>query len=199
MVAKIGYLRISRPEKQNPESQRKALQEQNCERIFEDYGSGSIPPTKRKAYSDMLVFLKEHQECKHIVMSEWSRLGRTVPESLEQILNLMKQDIEITSLSPSEKCINDIPSAFRFAVISLMLGSAQAEREHLIERTRRGMDNARSKGKICGRPPAKIDFGKVADMMDKYHLREKQAVRVLGYSESTYYKYKRAQKEAKTQ
>ena len=192
-ITKVGYIRISNAEKQDPESQRKLMVGMGItdSNIFTDFGSGSVEPMKRKAYRTMIAFVNEHPTITEIVMSEYSRLGRTVVESLSEFLNLTKRGIKITSLSKTEDTINNIPLAFQPAVIGLMMASAQGEREHIIERTRWGLDNARSKGKKLGRPRVEIDFNKLKETMDKYGLKELQAMRVLGLNPTTVYKRKR--------
>jgi putative DNA-invertase from lambdoid prophage Rac len=193
---KVGYIRISNPEKQNVASQRKLMIDQGipADRIFEDYGSGGVEPMKRAAYKEMSIYLKEHPEITDVVMSEYSRLGRTVVESLHELLSVIRRGIKVSSLSQSEKMINDIPAMWQPAVISLMMGSAQSEREHIKERTRWGLEAAKERGKKLGRPIVKIDFSKIDENMKKYNLKEAQAVRVCGYKPGTFYRAKRGLK-----
>ena len=111
-------------------------------------------------------------------------------------MNFNRKGIKITSLSKIEESINNIPGAFQPAAISLMMGAAQVEREHIKERTRWGLENARQRGKKLGRPSVTIDFSKIHECMEKYNLKEKQAIRVCGYSESSVYKAKKKMKES---
>lgn len=192
-VTKIGYIRISNKDKQDPGSQMKLMRDLGIEdqHIFIDFGSGSVTPMQRKEYKTMMAFIGEHPTVKEIVMSEYSRLGRTVVESLTEFLNICKKGIKITSLSKSEETINSIPPAFQPAAISLMMASAQTERDHIRERTTWGLAAAREKGKKLGRPRVDIDFEKLQETMDKYNLKELQAARVLGINGTTLYKRKR--------
>lgn len=193
-MSKIGYVRVSRPD-QNPESQSKLLQEMgiNENLIFLDVGiSGKIRPEDRPAFKKMVAAINESQgQIDEIVFSEFSRLGRTVEDSLLALLGLKRSGIKISSLSTHEKFINDLPSDLQPTVLSAMLYSATLERKHNNERTAWGLANARAKGKALGRPEVVVDFNKVKEIQTKYNLKEKQAVRVAGYVESTYYKKKR--------
>jgi putative DNA-invertase from lambdoid prophage Rac len=158
--------------------------------IFEDHGSGATEPRKRTEYIRLLKFIDEN-EVDELIISEYSRIGRTVVDSLIELLQLVKRGLKVSSLAVHEDMINSIPPEFQPGVIGLMMGSAQKERERIRERTRWGLDNAREKGKTLGRPSVEIDFNKVNETMVKYNLKERQAVRVIGYKESTFYAAKR--------
>lgn len=201
-MTKIGYVRVSR-EDQDPNSQVKLMQDRGIavEDIFIDIGiSGATKPEKRPTFIKMLKRIDEKKDVDEIVFSEFSRIGRTVDDSLMAIIPLKQKGITIRSLSSHEAFINDLPGDLQPVVISAMLYAATMEKKHNNERTRWGIDNARAKGKKIGRPPVIINLQKVKDTMEEYNLKEKQAARVCGYCESTFYKYKNRQlKENKTE
>lgn len=190
---KVAYIRISDERKQDAASQRKLAMDMGVlpEHIFEDHGSGGIEPMKRTEFVKLRKFIDEHPDVDELIISEYSRIGRSVWASLKQLAELITRGIKITSLSANEKMINSIPPSFQPAVIALMAGAAQEERDRIRERTRWGLENAKAKGKVLGRPTVSIDFEKVKETMAKYNLREAQAIRVLGYADSTYYKAKK--------
>ena len=195
-MQRIGYVRISRPEKQDPASQIKQMQ---ClgigmDDIYIDLSSGSIPPLKRPQYQRMIERL-DQGNVNELVVSEFSRIGRSVTESLTEVLAIQKRKIKITSLSESEKQVNTFPMDMQPVMISMMMYSASLERLHLKERTKWGMSNARvngtRSGKPIGRPVVQIDIQAVKNLMADKHLKEAQAVRVLGYKPRTYYAKKK--------
>lgn len=194
---KIGYVRISRPESQDPASQIKLMQDQEIimDNIFIDSASGSITPQKRPAYGNMIKRLNKG-DVDTLVVSEFSRIGRTVQESLMEILTIQKMNIKIVSLSKSESMINELPVGLQPVIISAMMYSAQLERDHIRERTKWGLNNARingtRSGKPMGRPIVDIDFAAVKKLMDEKYLKEAQAIRVLGIKPRTYYAKKKA-------
>jgi DNA invertase Pin-like site-specific DNA recombinase len=195
---KVGYVRISNEKVQDAASQRKLLADMGVEqeRIFEDHGSGAVEPKKRTEYQKLILFLDNHAgEVDELIFSEYSRLGRSVVESLMELLTLMKSNIKISSLSKHENMINNIPPTWQPAVLSLMLGAAQNERDHIKERVRWGMENAKANGtksgKKIGRPEVPIDMQKIKDIMVKYNLKEAQAIRVAEIKPSTFYAKKK--------
>jgi len=194
-MSKIGYVRVSKSE-QDPSSQVKLMQDlgMKIEDIYIDAGvSGVIKPEQRPVFKQMLVKINETKDIDEIVFSEFSRIGRNVEDSLMTLLTLKQKGIKITSLSKHESFINELPSDLQPTLLSAMAFAASIERNHTRERTMWGQSVARAKGKKIGRPTVIVDLQKVKDIMNKYHLKEKQAARVCGYCESTFYKYKNRQ------
>ena len=196
----IGYVRISRPESQDPASQIKLMQERGIEldNVYVDMASGSIPPKKRPSYAKMLHFLNKGG-VSELVVSEFSRIGRSVQESLMEVLEIQQRGIKIISLSKSESMINELPVGLQPVIISAMMYSAQLERDHIRERTRWGLENARKMGKKIGRPRVTIDFDAVRKLMDDKFLKEAQAIRVLGIKSRTFYAAKKSARKKEAQ
>lgn len=201
----IGYVRVSREKTQDPASQIKLIQDQNIpmEDIFIDTISGAISPMQRPAYQKMMERIKQG-DVEELVCSEYSRIGRTIIESLSEVLAILKLGIKIRSLSKREERINEYPTvAMQLIAVVLALDSAQQEREHIKERTKWGMQNAKAKGtksgKPIGRPTKPVDFDAVAKLVQEKFLKEKQAIRVLGINESTFYKAKKHAKQKAVQ
>jgi putative DNA-invertase from lambdoid prophage Rac len=188
----LGYVRISRPESQDPASQIKLIQERGIvvDDIFVDAASGVVPPLKRPSYAKMMARIEEGG-ISELIVSEFSRIGRTVQESLMEVLSIQKRGIKIISLSKSESMINDLPVGLQPVIISAMMYSAQLERDHIRERTKWGIENAKLKGKKIGRPQVVVDFDGVKKMMEEKFLKEAQAIRVLGIKPRTYYAAKK--------
>lgn len=196
-MSKIGYVRVSR-EDQDPSNQIKLMQDMGMQQtdIFIDVGvCGATKPEQRPMFKQMVARINGDKNVDEIVFSEFSRIGRTVDDSLLTLLTLKQRGIKITSLSSHEAFINDLPSDLQPTIISAMMYSASIERHHIRERTKWGLNAAKEKGKLIGRPKVIIDLQKVQDTMAKYNLKEKQAARVCGYCEATFYKYKKRQQE----
>lgn len=193
----IGYVRISNPEKQDPASQIKLMQDRGIAMmdIFVDGASGGIEPLKRPAYRKMIDRLAVG-DVTELVVSEFSRIGRTVHESLMEVLSIQQRHIKIQSLSETEKFINELPIDMQPILISAMMYSASLERKHIKERTKWGMDNAKEKGtksgNPIGRPTVKVDFEAVKKLVEEKDLKEAQAIRVLGIKARTFYAAKKA-------
>jgi len=192
----IGYVRISNPEKQDPASQVKLMQDREIviEDIFIDMASGTIPPLKRPQYKKMIDRISKG-DITELVVSEFSRIGRTVNESLMEVLSIQQKHIKIQSLASTEKFINELPVDMQPILISAMMYSASLERKHISERTKWGMDNAKEKGTKSGipigRPKVEVDFEAVRKLVEEKNLKEAQAIRVLGIKARTFYAAKK--------
>jgi DNA invertase Pin-like site-specific DNA recombinase len=192
-MAKIGYVRVS-SDKQDPASQVKLMQDMGIltKDIFVDTAiSGATKPETRPSFKSMIKRIDDGKDVDELVFSEFSRIGRTIDDSLMALIPIKQRGITIRSLSSSEKFINELPGPLQTFMISGMMYIATMEKQHNNERTKWGIENARANGKIIGRPTKVVDFAKIKEAMEKYNLKEKQAVRVCGYSESTFYKAKR--------
>ena len=197
-MTSIGYVRISNEKKQDPTSQIKLMLDQGIEmkNIFVDMGTGASIPSTRESYIKMTERLKAG-DVTELVFSEYSRIGRDVIESLGAVLDIMRsfKDTKLRSLASSEKDINDYPIEMQFILIMFGMGAAKRERDHIKERTQWGMDNAKAKGtrsgKAIGRPTVSFDYAAVDLLVKEKNLKEAQAIRVLGYKPSTYYKAKK--------
>ena len=200
-MVSIGYVRISNEKKQDPASQIQLMLNQGIDmkNIFVDMGSGATIPSTRESFIRMTERLKAG-DVDELVFSEYSRIGRDVVESLGAVLDIMRsfKETKLRSLSSTEKDINDYPIDMQFVLIMFGMGAAKRERDHIRERTKWGMDNAKAKGtrsgKAIGRPLVMFDYAAIQKLMDEKKLKEAQAVRVLGYKPSTYYKAKRVMK-----
>lgn len=200
MLRKIGYVRISKEESQDPASQIKLMQDLGIliDDIFIDMASGAVPPLKRPQYKKMIDCISKG-DITELVVSEFSRIGRTVNESLMEVLSIQQRKILITSLSEHEKMINTFPVDAQPILISMMMYAASLERKHISERTKWGMENAKAKGtrsgKPIGRPTVSIDFDAIKKLVEEKNLKEAQAIRVLGIKPRTFYAAKKHAKQ----
>lgn len=139
----LGYARVSR-EDQNLELQLDALTRAGCERVFRD--KQSAVNGIRPGLADALSHLREGD-----VFMVWKldRLGRTVKDLTEMVGDLERRGIHFKSLT--DQIDTSTPMGrFFFHVMSAL---AQMERELLIERTQAGLEAARRRGRVGGRPP----------------------------------------------
>lgn len=160
---KIGYVRVSRDD-QNIQNQCRILEGAGIPRdlIFVDKGiSGTVPPQKRPGFRAMLQHIKDSGGIRFLYVFELSRLGRTLIETLTTIEDLEARGILVWSLSPAEGFTRSDDKSIRSLLISILSWVAQRERENLVERTKAGLDRARSEGKTLGRPRRPIDWSKV--------------------------------------
>ena len=137
----IGYARVSTQD-QNLELQFDALNKSGCKKIFEDRVSGSR--ADRPGLNKLLEMLREGDT---LVVWKLDRLGRSVKNLVDLVVELHKRGVQFKSLTDS---IDTGTPAGRF-FFHIMASLAQMERELTIERTRAGLEVARQLGRKGGR------------------------------------------------
>lgn len=142
MDMKIGYARVSTTD-QNTDLQREALKRAGCEQIFEDQVSGAVK--KRPGLEKALSLIGAGDV---LVVWRLDRLGRSLPHLIEVIGALGERGAGFRSLTESI----DTTTAGGRLVFHMMGALAEFERSLIQERTKAGLDAARSRGVKGGRP-----------------------------------------------
>jgi len=138
----IGYARVSTTE-QNPALQLDALEAAGAVRVFTDFFSGAS--TERPELTKCLDYLQPGN-----VLAVWrvDRLGRSVPHLVSTVTALAARGVEFRSLTESI----DTTTAGGELVFTIFAALAQMERRILSERTYAGLEAARARGRVGGRP-----------------------------------------------
>ncbi len=143
----IGYARVSTDE-QNLEAQTDALKEVGAERIYSDRMSG----TKRNR-PELDRLLDQLREDDVVVVAKYDRLARSLRDLLDIIEAIKKRGAGFRSLAED---IDTTTPAGRL-IFHVFASVAQFERERISERTREGLEAARRRGRVGGRPSALSD------------------------------------------
>jgi DNA invertase Pin-like site-specific DNA recombinase len=138
----LGYARIS-TQHQDLDSQRHRLVEAGAIKIFEDVISGRI--FDRPGLEGLIAYARPEDL---LCVVRLDRLGRSLKELLETVEYLKKRNIGLMSLE--EKI--DTSSAAGELVFHVFGAIAHFERRLIAERTKEGINAARLKGKVPGRP-----------------------------------------------
>jgi DNA invertase Pin-like site-specific DNA recombinase len=156
-LVRIGYARVS-TEDQNLALQYDALNEAGCMRIFEDQGISAVGKV-RPGFQAALDALAPGDV---FVIWKMDRAFRSLRHALDILEQFERRGIEFLSLTdqldtttPMGKCMYQIRNAF-----------AELERTLISERTKAGMEAARKRGSILGRP-RKLTPKQVAAAVDK--------------------------------
>ena len=133
--------------------------------IFEDSGvSGNISPQDRFGFQQLLEYIRTH-DVERLYISEISRIGRTMRETLNTIATLEEDmGVQVFSTSPRESWLNTTDPSIRSLILSIFAWTSEWELRILIQRTKAGLERARREGKHIGRPQETIDWGKVRKM-----------------------------------
>lgn len=140
----IGYARVS-TEEQQLDAQNAALREAGAERIFADKISGS--KRKRPELNKMLEQLRSGDV---VLVTKYDRLARSLADLLEIVAQIEAAGAGFRSLAED---IDTTTPAGRL-VFHVFASIAQFERERIRERTMEGLEAARKKGRVGGRPSA---------------------------------------------
>jgi DNA invertase Pin-like site-specific DNA recombinase len=150
--AVLGYARVSRTD-QNLERQFDALTEAGCTRIFQDHGvSGS--QESRAGLDEMLEYARPGDV---IVVHALDRLGRNTRSLLALVESLRERHISLRILTLGV----DTGTPAGVMVLSVMASLAALEKAILVERVHSGLEAARRRGRVGGRPPSLSEERKI--------------------------------------
>lgn len=177
----IGYARVSTKD-QNLERQTDELKRAGCEKIFLEKISGT--KRNRPEFDKMFEVLRSGDI---IVVNELTRISRSTKDLVEIVETCKSLGVEIKSLKESWL---DTTSAHGKLLFTIFAGLAEFERDLISERVKSGLNAARSRGRLGGRP--KIDPEKVEMALKMYNSKEytiKQILNATGISKFTLYNY----------
>lgn len=140
----IGYARVS-TDQQRLDAQNDVLTATGVERIFSDQSSGS-----RRARPELDRMLDQLRSGDVVVVTKYDRLARSLRDLLEIVDLIQKAGAGFKSLAED---IDTTSPAGRL-VFHVFASIAQLERERISERTREGLEAARKRGRVGGRPRA---------------------------------------------
>lgn len=177
-MAKIGYARVSTRD-QNLDSQIDMLKTVGCDRIFSEKVSGR--KFKRTELDNCLDYLRDDDT---LVITKLDRLGRTTKQLIELSQHLEDNgiDLEIIDMNINTK------DAMGKMFFTMMSGFAELEANLLSERTKKGLESARSRGRVGGRP--RINQEKVNMIVSLYHSKTytiNEIMKMTGVSKGTIY------------
>jgi DNA invertase Pin-like site-specific DNA recombinase len=140
----IGYARVS-TDKQNLDAQIDALEGAGAEKIFSEKITG-----KTKERPELNKMLEHVREGDVVVVSKYDRLARSLRDLLDIVEAINKRGVEFRSLAED---INTASPAGRL-IFHVFASISEFERERIAERTKEGLEAARIRGRIGGRPSA---------------------------------------------
>lgn len=183
-MAKIGYARVSTKE-QNLDLQLDALKAEGCERIFQEKESGRNDD--REELAACLDYLRPGDT---LVVYKLDRLGRSTAKLVNLVDDLNKREIMFSSVTDKI----DTSSAMGKAMLTILSAFAQLEADLIKERTRDGLEAARARGRVGGRPSQ--DSDKLAQAL-KLHASKQYTINEIrdmtGVSKSVLYRALQAQ------
>ena len=180
----IGYARVSKNE-QNLDLQRDALIKAGCQakNIFTDKVTGT--KAERKGLEQALSHLRQGDT---FVVWRLDRLGRSLKHLIETVTKLQAQGIAFQSITENI----DTSTATGQLVFHIFGALAEFERNLIRERSIAGLEAARARGRVGGRPKLNTSSSKVA-MAKKLYADKTTDIsdicKTLNISRATLYRY----------
>jgi len=170
---KIGYARVSTQE-QILDLQLDALKKAGCETIFTDKVSGI--KVYKPEFEKLLLYA---QETDTIIIWKLDRLGRSTKQLIELVEMLGKRGINLISLNDPI----DTTSPSGVLVFQIFCALAEHERNLIVQRTKAGLQSARARGRMGGRPQGlAVKYQKVAPAVkDLYVAGQKSTTEIMQY------------------
>lgn len=150
----IGYARVSTQD-QKLDGQLDALHDAGCEKVFQDVASGAR--SDRPGLAEAIEYARPGDT---LVCLKLDRIARSLPHLVGMMNDLEIREVGFRSLSEDL----DTTSPGGRLVFHIFGAIAHFERDLIRERTRTGLDAARRRGRVGGRPRAmttqKLDAAK---------------------------------------
>lgn len=159
-ITRIGYARVSTLD-QSLDSQIDMLKENNCERIFSEKVSGR--KERRTELDKCFDYLRSGDT---LVITKLDRLGRTTKQLIELAQELEERNIELHILDTNINTNTAMGKMF----FTMMSAFAELEANLLSERTKKGLESARARGRKGGRPPINEEIKELVRKL--YYSRE---------------------------
>lgn len=176
----FGYIRVSTTA-QNIDRQLDALSNAGAERLFIDKITGT--KANRPKLTEMFAQLRQGDI---VVVTELSRFGRSVKDLFALIEQLEKMGVEFKSLKETI----DTTTPYGKFFFTVNCAFSQLQRDIIVENSKDGLNSARARGHVGGRPPA--DTKAVEKAIKLYNSKThslKEIQEVTGISKNTLYKY----------
>ncbi|MCP3994017.1 MAG: recombinase family protein [bacterium] len=141
--ALIGYARVSTRD-QNLDRQTDALTDAGCLRIFADKKSGKT--AARPELDKALDFMRPGDT---LVVTSLDRLSRSLQDLISLVADLRRRGVGFRSLH--EQLDTTTPGGR--LIFHVFAALAEFIRELIVEGTREGLEAARARGRVGGRPP----------------------------------------------
>lgn len=175
-----GYARVSTGQ-QDLSRQLDLLDRYECNKIYTEKISGV-----RANRPELNKLKKRVKENDKIIIESFSRLGRSTKDLIDLVYFFEKKGVKVISIkenfdtqTPQGKLMMTVFQAF-----------SQFERDIIVERTKEGLESARARGNIGGRP--RIDPALIQHALHLYQKEGKAVVDICaqtGLKRSTFYRY----------
>ncbi|OGT06761.1 MAG: resolvase [Gammaproteobacteria bacterium GWE2_37_16] len=187
----LAYLRVS-TDKQDLANQKLAILEYSRKHKIKITQFIEAQVSSRKSAKERKIdyLLKKLAIGDTVIVSELSRLGRSLSQIILLIDEFIKNKIQLIAIK--ENLIVDGKQSMHNKVIVAMFGLfAEIERDLISERTKHGLQTAISKGKQLGRPKGSLSSSKLSGKEEeikqllKLKVSKSSIAKIVGVSRTT--------------
>lgn len=191
----LAYLRIS-TDKQDLDNQRLAIlnyAQQHKIKVnkFIEVQASSRQSTKERMLD---LLLEELADGNTLIVSELSRLGRSLGQVIRLVDELIKRKIQVIAIKEGI-ILNGKQSLQNKVMVTLFGLFAEIERDLISERTKQGLVVAKRKGKLLGRPKGSLGKSKldgkeieIRSLLSK-GVSKSSIAKIVGISRTALYAY----------
>ena len=176
---KIGYARVSTLD-QSLDRQIDSLNAAGCERIYSE--KVSAIKKDRPELDRMMDALREGDV---VIVSELTRLGRSVKDLIELVERIHAAGANIVSLQEPWMDTTSVQGNLIFNIFSAF---AQFERDLTRQRVMDGLEAAKLRGRKGGRPTVPADMAALAIRMHNNSCPIADIIKATGISKTTIYR-----------
>ena len=187
----IGYARVSTHD-QTLDLQKDALEKIGCTKIFTDTVSGAT--TEREGLDEAINYVREGDS---LVVWKLDRLGRSLKHLIETVAQLNSRKIGFKSITENI----DTNTSGGKLIFHIFGALAEFERDIIKERTNAGLQAARARGRLGGKPKALTTKKQsiAQALYDDKNNSIDEICKTLNISRATLYRYIDAGKKLKIQ
>lgn len=182
-MARLAYIRVSTLP-QHTDRQEAIIAKYGVEKVFIEKISGKN--TDRPQLQALLSYMREGDT---VYIESYSRLGR----STRDLLTLFQEFSDKGVALVSEKENLDTSTPHGKLMMTIFASLSEFEREVTLQRVHEGLEAARRKGRIGGRPAVKMPkhFQEVMAAQSAREISVAQACERLNISRSKYFEFKK--------
>ena len=183
-MMKIGYARVSTSD-QSVYMQKQALKQAGCEKVFSDTASGV-----RSDRTGLDKTMDQLRAGDTLVVWKLDRLGRSLQHLIQTIKLLQEKKIGFQSLQESI----DTSTSGGKLIFHMFSALAEFERDVIRERTKAGLQAARARGRLGGRPflLAPKSVARLKKLYDARKNTVMEICKIFSISRPTFYNYLKA-------
>ena len=190
----IAYIRVSK-DSQDIQNQRHSILEYANQRNFKVDKFIELSISSRRSSKDRKIdeLLDQLHPQDKLIVSEISRLGRSVGQIIQIVDRLIKKEIIFTAIKENIT-INGKPDINTKVMITMFSLFAEIERDLISQRTREALASAKAQGKQLGRPKgttnSKLD-GRVEEIQKLLGLKvsKPNIAKIMGVGKTAIYHF----------